>query len=161
LRLAERADVVIESFRPGVVARLGIGYDDVSARNPGIVYCSTSGYGQDGPHGQWAGHDLNYLAISGYLDMTERGEGGKPPVPGTKTRDEWTALLAPADTCVAPVVDITEVVQDEQYNARHGIVEAVHPTQGSFRQVGAMLAGQERPDAAYQLPDTDKTDTDD
>jgi alpha-methylacyl-CoA racemase len=67
LDLAAEADVVIESFRPGVVARLGVGYDAVSARNPRIVYCSTTGYGQTGPWSQWAGHDLNYLGVGGYL----------------------------------------------------------------------------------------------
>ena len=101
LRLAEHADVVIESFRPGVVSRLGIGYDDVKGRNPGIVYCSTTGYGQTGPWSQWAGHDLNYLAVSGYLHMTERGEQGKPPIPGATVADSAggglhavTAILA-------------------------------------------------------------------
>ena len=81
LRLADAADVVIESFRPGVVDRLGIGFDAVSARNPRIVYCSTTGFGQDGPHAQWAGHDLNYLAIGGYLDCTGRDAEGGPPDP--------------------------------------------------------------------------------
>ena len=101
LRLAEGADVVIESFRPGVVARLGIGYDDVKSRNPRIVYCSTSGYGQTGPWSQWAGHDLNYVAVSGYLHNTERSDGGKPPVPGATVADSAggglhavTAILA-------------------------------------------------------------------
>jgi alpha-methylacyl-CoA racemase len=101
LRLAEHSDVVIESFRPGVVGRLGIGYDDVKSRNPRIVYCSTSGYGQTGPWSLWAGHDLNYLAVSGYLHNTERGEGGKPPVPGATVADSAggglhavTAILA-------------------------------------------------------------------
>jgi len=87
LRLAERADVVIESFRPGVVDRLGIGYDEVKSRNPRIVYCSTSGYGQTGPWSQWAGHDLNYLAVSGYLHMTGRADDGKPPLPGATVAD--------------------------------------------------------------------------
>jgi alpha-methylacyl-CoA racemase len=87
LRLAERSQVVIESFRPGVMARLGIGYEDVRARNPRIVYCSTSGYGQDGPASQWAGHDLNYLALGGYLAASQRAEGGQPPMPGTTIAD--------------------------------------------------------------------------
>ncbi len=87
LRLAETADVVIESFRPGVVDRLGIGYDAVKAVNPRIVYCSTSGYGQTGPASQWAGHDVNYLAVSGYLHCSERAEGGKPPLPGATVAD--------------------------------------------------------------------------
>jgi alpha-methylacyl-CoA racemase len=87
LRLAEHADVVIESFRPGVVARLGIGYDDVKSRNPRIVYCSTSGYGQRGPRAQWAGHDINYLAVSGFLATGERGEDNKPMIPGATIAD--------------------------------------------------------------------------
>ena len=87
LRLAESADVIIESFRPGVVARLGIGYDDVKSRNPRIVYCSTSGYGQEGVRSQWAGHDLNYLAVGGYLANTEPGAAGKPALPGATVAD--------------------------------------------------------------------------
>jgi alpha-methylacyl-CoA racemase len=87
LRLAAGADVVIESFRPGVVARLGIGYDDVLAVNPRIVYCSTSGYGQDGPHAGWAGHDLNYLAVGGFLHSTGPRADGGPPVPGATVAD--------------------------------------------------------------------------
>ena len=87
LSLATAADVVVESFRPGVVDRLGIGYDDVSARNPGIVYCSTSGYGQEGPHAQWAGHDLDYLAVGGFLAMSTPGPDGAPPLPGATIAD--------------------------------------------------------------------------
>jgi alpha-methylacyl-CoA racemase len=87
LDVAAKADVLIESFRPGVVAKLGIGYEDVKARNPRIVYCSTSGYGQVGPRAQWAGHDLNYLAVTGFLAMTQpRGDGG-PPIPGATVAD--------------------------------------------------------------------------
>src|SRR4051794_32596091 len=84
---ATTADVLIESFRPGVVAKLGIGYEDVKARNAGIVYCSTSGYGQTGPRSQWAGHDLNYLAMTGFLASTQRRGDGGPPIPGATVAD--------------------------------------------------------------------------
>jgi alpha-methylacyl-CoA racemase len=87
LDLAADADVLIESFRPGVVAKLGIGYDDVRARNEAIVYCSTSGYGQDGPRSQWAGHDLNYLAVTGFLATTQPRADGGPPIPGATVAD--------------------------------------------------------------------------
>lgn len=87
LRLAARADVIIESFRPGVVDRLGIGYAAVRNVNDGIVYCSTSGFGQDGPHHAWAGHDVNYLAMGGYLDCSGRDVSGQPLLPGTTVAD--------------------------------------------------------------------------
>ena len=87
LRLADGADVVIESYRPGVADRLGIGYAALSKRNPRIVVCSTSGYGQSGPASQRAGHDLNYAAVSGYLDCTERRPDGGPPLPGASIAD--------------------------------------------------------------------------
>src|SRR3954468_3294141 len=87
MALVDAADVLIESFRPGVVDRLGIGYDAVKGRNPRIVYCSTSGYGQDGPRSQWAGHDLNYLGVGGFLDCTGRRAGGQPPIPGATVAD--------------------------------------------------------------------------
>jgi alpha-methylacyl-CoA racemase len=87
LKLAAQADVVIESFRPGVMARLGLGYDDVKAVNPRIVYCSTSGYGQTGPRSQWAGHDINYLAVGGYLDCSGRDASGGPALPGATIGD--------------------------------------------------------------------------
>lgn len=87
LRLAADADVVLESFRPGVAARLGLGYDDVKRVNDDIIYCSTSGYGQSGERAQWVGHDLNYLAVSGFLAGAECGPDGKPPIPGATIAD--------------------------------------------------------------------------
>lgn len=287
LTLAETADVVIESFRPGVVDRLGVGYAAVSARNPGIVYCSTSGYGQTGPASQWAGHDVNYLAAGGFLHCNERGPGGKPPLPGatvadaagggmqavmaicaalvrkgrtgegahldvaaadgvlammslyideylatgtepgpghyiltgryacydtyvcadggwvavgaieghfyknlctllgcerwadhqlddavqdqvradfaaafaTKPRDEWVAILAPADTCVSAVLSIPEVIADPQVVARGSIAEAHHPTAGDFRQLGTLLAGTDTARRSFDLRDGAATDT--
>ena len=87
LRLAEQADVVIESYRPGVVDRLGIGWEAMRARNPRLVYCSTSGYGQDGPASSWPGHDINYLAMSGFLACSEPRADGGPPIPGATVAD--------------------------------------------------------------------------
>lgn len=87
LRLAEHADVVIESFRPGVTGRLGVGYEAVRARNRRIVYCSTTGFGQTGPYAQWAGHDLDYLAVGGYLAVGEPGARGNPALPGATLAD--------------------------------------------------------------------------
>lgn len=87
LKLAEQSDVVIESYRPGVVDRLGIGWAAMRGRNPRLVYCSTSGYGQDGPASTWAGHDINYLAMSGYLACSEPRADGGPPIPGATVAD--------------------------------------------------------------------------
>ncbi len=87
LTLSASADVVIESFRPGVVGRLGIDHTAVRAVNPSIIYCSTSGYGQDGPFAHWAGHDINYQAFAGVLDCAERAPGDKPALPGATIAD--------------------------------------------------------------------------
>ena len=76
-RLAEGADVVLEGFRPGVVKRLAVDYETISKRNPRIVYCSLSGYGQTGPYSSLVGHDINYISIGGALGMT--GWPGQPP----------------------------------------------------------------------------------
>jgi crotonobetainyl-CoA:carnitine CoA-transferase CaiB-like acyl-CoA transferase len=78
LRLVRDADVVLESFRPGVLDRLGVGYERMREENPGIVYCAITGYGQDGPKRDAAGHDMNYLGLVGLLGLT--GEGGGEPV---------------------------------------------------------------------------------
>jgi alpha-methylacyl-CoA racemase len=65
--LAERSDVLVEGFRPGVMTRLGLGYDELRGLNPRLIYCALTGYGQTGPLAQEAGHDINYLAVSGAL----------------------------------------------------------------------------------------------
>jgi alpha-methylacyl-CoA racemase len=78
LALVAEYDVVLESFRPGVLDRLGVGYEQMRERNQGIVYCAISGYGQDGPKRDAAGHDMNYLGLVGLLGLT--GEPGGAPV---------------------------------------------------------------------------------
>jgi alpha-methylacyl-CoA racemase len=78
LRLVRDADVLLESFRPGVMDRLGVGYERLREENPRLVYCAITGYGQDGPYAARAGHDMNYLALAGLLGLT--GEPDGPPV---------------------------------------------------------------------------------
>ena len=85
-KLIASADIVLESFRPGVMERLGLDYEAMSASHPELVYCSISGYGQDGPMSDRAGHDLNYLARAGLLE--QNGDAGKKPVvPGFQLAD--------------------------------------------------------------------------
>jgi alpha-methylacyl-CoA racemase len=79
LQLLEKADALVEGFRPGVMERLGLGPEEVSARNPKLVYGRMTGWGQQGPLAQAAGHDINYIALSGALHAI--GPAGGPPVP--------------------------------------------------------------------------------
>ncbi|TMA38231.1 MAG: CoA transferase, partial [Deltaproteobacteria bacterium] len=116
LRLAAGADVVLEGFRPGVMARLGLGWEHLSALNPRLVYCAISGYGQDGPYRDRVGHDVNYLAAAGVLNYV--GESGGPPViPGVQIADIGagsllatvgilTALIARERTGRGQLVDV-------------------------------------------------------
>jgi alpha-methylacyl-CoA racemase len=78
LQLAREYDVVLESFRPGVMDRLGVGWERLRYENPRLVYCAISGYGQDGPYTARSGHDMNYLGLNGLLGLT--GEAHGPPV---------------------------------------------------------------------------------
>ena len=78
IALARQADVLLESFRPGVLDRLGVGYERLRADNPRLVYCAITGYGQDGPNRDRSGHDLNYLGLNGLLGLT--GDADGPPV---------------------------------------------------------------------------------
>jgi alpha-methylacyl-CoA racemase len=81
LALAERADVLMEGYRPGVAERLGIGPDECRARNPRLVYARMTGWGNDGPLSATAGHDLNYLGLTGALTLLQRGPGQPPATP--------------------------------------------------------------------------------
>lgn len=91
LKLCETADVVVESFRPGVVTRLGVGYEHVKARNPGIVYCAISAFGQDGPYLRRPAHDLAIEAMSGALSIT-LGNDDTPAIPGIPAADILSGL---------------------------------------------------------------------
>jgi crotonobetainyl-CoA:carnitine CoA-transferase CaiB-like acyl-CoA transferase len=80
--LIAKSHVILEQFRPGVMARLGLGYDDVRKINPAIVYCSLTGYGQTGPKAQTAAHDLNYIGDTGLLALSAGADGAPIPPPG-------------------------------------------------------------------------------
>ncbi|MGH8801472.1 MAG: CaiB/BaiF CoA transferase family protein [Casimicrobiaceae bacterium] len=97
--LARSADVVVESFRPGIAAALGAGPAAVHAINPRLVYCSLSGYGQTGPRAAVAGHDINYLAYAGVLDQIGT-RGGPPAIPGVQIAD----LLGGAATAAIAIL---------------------------------------------------------
>ncbi|MBI2887855.1 MAG: CoA transferase [Chloroflexi bacterium] len=88
-KLCPSTDVVVEGFRPGVVARLGVDYDTVRQINPRIVYCSLSGYGQTGPYRQLPGHDINYIALGGALGII--GPSGGPPAPPSNLVGDFAA----------------------------------------------------------------------
>lgn len=148
LRLAESADVVIESFRPGVVGRLGVDYDAVASRNPGVVYCSTTGYGQSGPRAAWAGHDINYLAMAGYLAATEPGIGGKPPVPGATIADAAAGGMHAVMSILAALV--------ARQSSGHGSHLDVAVTDGvlslmSLQADGVLATGAEPPPGSAPL----------
>ena len=104
MRLAREADAIVESFRPGVIAKLGVGYAAIAAVNPKIAYCSISGYGQDGPYKDLAGHDINYLGYAGVLDQIG-SEGGNPAIPNFQIADLLGGALTAAMGILAAVVE--------------------------------------------------------
>ena len=103
LQLAKKADVLVESFRPGVMERLGLGHETLAQLNPGLVYCSLTGYGPEGPYRERAGHDLNYIGLTGLLDLTGAPDG-PPVVPGTQIADLAGALWAALGILLALLV---------------------------------------------------------
>ena len=104
LRLAENADVIVESFRPGVVDKLGIGYETVKQLNPRIVYCAISGYGQTGPWRERAGHDINYLATAAVLDQIGMPDSA-PAVPNFQIGDLLGGALTPLVGLLAALIE--------------------------------------------------------
>lgn len=99
-RLLKQADVVMESYRPGVMKRLGIDYDVAKKINPKIVYCSLSGYGRKGPRANEADHDINYLSLAGVTSMSGE-QNGKPAIPGVLMADMNAASLAAVSILIA------------------------------------------------------------
>jgi alpha-methylacyl-CoA racemase len=106
IALANRADAIVESFRPGVVAGLGVDYRAIAAKNPRIVYASISGYGQEGPRAQAAGHDINYLGYAGVLDQTGIRDG-PPALCNVQIADLLGGAAATAIAVLASLVNAT------------------------------------------------------
>ncbi len=102
MRLVERADALIESFRPGVLARLGLDWPALHAVNPRLVLCSISGYGQNGPLAQRAGHDINYIAMTGVLDQNRVGD--QPAIPNLQIGDVLGGSLATLGALLAALL---------------------------------------------------------
>ncbi|MBO8162318.1 MAG: CoA transferase [Brevibacillus sp.] len=100
--LAAQADVVVESFRPGVMGHLGLDYEALAEVNPELIYCSLTGYGQTGAMHQLGGHDLNYQAVSGFL-AANRDSQGRPVIPEVPLADYAGGLYAAEQICAALV----------------------------------------------------------
>ncbi len=149
LELAAGADVVVEGFRPGVVARLGVDDAAVRARNPSVIYCSVSGFGQTGPYSAVPGHDINYQAVAGVM-----APNGGPPIPSSPTipyADLASAFAAAMSICAAlyrrertgegEYIDVsmadalatfTGAVGGGHFDAVDGDLDAGIPTYGTF-----------------------------
>lgn len=116
LKLAASADVLLESFRPGAMARLGLGYDDLAKINPRLIYGSLTGYGQQGPYAELAGHDINYLALGGVLGLN------LPVIPGVQI----------ADLAAGAMQAVTEILR--------ALLERTSTGKGQYLDI-SMLAG--------------------
>ena len=151
LRLAREADVLIESFRPGVMDRLGVGYEHLSKENPGLVYCAITGYGQDGPYKDRAGHDMNYLGFAGVLGIIGERDGD-PAVAGVQIADVGGGALMAAVGILAALqerrrsgrgrfVDISMLDGAVSWLAMHAagyFIDGVPPRRGQMRLSGQL-----------------------
>ena len=151
LDLAAEADVVFEQFRPGVVERLGVDYEAVRAVNDDVIYCSLSGFGQDGPHADRVGHDLNYVGLAGLLDMTRADEDSKPQIPGYPVGDMAGGLFAAFSTVGALLsrelgntggeyvdVAMTDVVASFSQAVAHDALTGGDPRPGQTELTGSL-----------------------
>jgi crotonobetainyl-CoA:carnitine CoA-transferase CaiB-like acyl-CoA transferase len=132
LKMAEKADVLVESFRPGVLDRLGVGYDRLKEANPALVYCPITGYGQDGPNRDRAGHDQNYLGLAGILGLTGDKDGPPVQAAGQMADLGGGALMA--------AVGILAALNEAKRSGEGQIVD-VSMTDGALSWM-AMVAGQ-------------------
>lgn len=152
LKLCDQADVLVESFRPGVMQRLGIDYATVATRNPRIVYCSISAFGQDGPYRDRPAHDLSAMALSGALSVT-LGRDGAPAMPAVAIADMMSALQGLSGVLMALLRRQKSGLGDHIDIALHHAALAALPN-----VIGAAMARQPQPTtdglAFYQVYET-------
>src|SRR6516162_3063281 len=132
-RLVDGADVLLEGFRPGVMQRLGFDWERLHARNPRLIYCAISGYGQDGPYRDRVGHDVNYLGYAGVLNYCG-SENGPPVLPGVQIADQGggalmaavgilTAVIAREHTGRGQFVDVAMLDGSYAWNVYHILLQ--------------------------------------
>lgn len=131
-RLSEGADVVLEGNRPGVATRLGVDYDTIQEVNPRIVYCSISGYGQDGPYKNLVGHDINYISLTGMLGMIGNADDRKPAIPFN-----YLADFAGGGLCAA--VGILAAIIAREKTGRGQYLD-IAMSEGVFYMMGSLIA---------------------
>jgi crotonobetainyl-CoA:carnitine CoA-transferase CaiB-like acyl-CoA transferase len=153
-RLTEKSDVIVEQFRPGVTQRLGIDYETLKAKNPNIIYCSVTGFGQDGPFRDLPGHDPNYLAMAGILGITGTADG-EVVLPGIPISDLSGGLhTAFGILCALWVRQKTGIGQQIDISMTDAMVSWLGVTRGDafFRTGRAYRLGQ-RPFHVYETKD--------
>jgi crotonobetainyl-CoA:carnitine CoA-transferase CaiB-like acyl-CoA transferase len=146
LRLAKTAHVIVESFRPGVMDKLGVGYATIQAINPKIVFCAISGYGQTGPYKNFAGHDINYLGYCGVLDQMGAADG-PPSLAGFQIADLLGGAMTPAFAILAALFDAQRSGQGRFVDVAmtEGVLShAVMPLLGVLRSGQAPARGADR-----------------
>ncbi|MCA0873567.1 CoA transferase [Seohaeicola saemankumensis] len=137
LKIAAKADVVVEGFRPGVMARLGLSYDAVRAVNPGVIYISLSGYGQTGPMVRAPGHDLNYLALAGVTSLCGAPGGAPEHTFGLPVADLGGAVYGLSAVCAALFQrSRTGQGQHIDLSITDCLAHWVNPRRGAFHQNG-------------------------
>ena len=141
-RLTESADIVLEGWRPGVAERLGADYAALSESNPGLVYCAISGFGQDGPWRDRPGHDINYLALSGYLDV-DAAVAGRPWPPPVLISDLTSGLYA--------VIAVLAAVCGRQVSGSGAYID-LSMTEAAVSFLGLEIARATTEGAAYGQP---------
>lgn len=137
-RLVADADVVFETFRPGIMERLGASYDKLTDHNEELIYCSLSGFGQDGPYADKVGHDLNYVGVSGLLEMTRKDGTEIPRIPGFPIADMGGGLFA-AFAIVGALLSRELGTESAQYVdlAMADVITSFSQLPAAYRQAGA------------------------